>query len=166
LEAERQQFEVSKINEFRRGIAREVEQDGEKQVDILLDRFSGNPLPSEAKTRLKGVITFELDTALRRDSNFLQKRDRLLAEGNRNKIFATYKAEVGKLLPEIVKRVHREFYGTAKSVLRTSTDRGMGKAGHPNQQPNPGEIDWTRTSRSAVLDGKAYVKGRAEQVTW
>jgi hypothetical protein len=166
LEADRQQFEAGKTAEFQRGIVKEIEVDGGAQADKIIDQLSGSKLSSEAKFRLKGVITSELDAALRGDAAFLQKRDRLLAEGDRNKILTNYKAEVSKRLPEIVKKVHREFYGATRPVAKAPVDIGTGRAAQPGRQPDSNAIDWTRTSRRDVLDGKAYVKGRAEQVRW
>jgi hypothetical protein len=166
LEADRQQFEAGKTAEFQRGIVKEIELDGGAQADKIIDQLSGSKLSSEAKSRLRGVITSELDAALRADSDFLQRRDRLLAEGNRNKIVTNYKAEISKRLPEIVKKVHREFYGATRPVGKAPVDIGAGRAAQPGRQPDSSTIDWTRTSRRDVLDGKAYVKGRAEQVRW
>ena len=166
LEADRQQFEAGKTAEFQRGIVKEIEVDGGAQADKIIDQLSGSKLSSEAKFRLKGVITSELDAALRGDAAFLQKRDRLLAEGDRNKILTNYKAEISKRLPEIVKKVHREFYGATRPVAKAPVDIGTGRAAQPGRQPDSNAIDWTRTSRRDVLDGKAYVKGRAEQVRW
>ncbi|AEU37289.1 hypothetical protein [Granulicella mallensis] len=166
LEADRQQLEAGKTAEFQRGIVNEIERDGGTQADKIIDQLSGGKLSPEAKSRLRGVITAELDAALRGDSGFVQRRDRLLAEGNRNKILTNYKAEVGKRLPEIVKKVHREFYGATRPVIKAPVDIGTGRAAQPGRQPDSNTIDWTRTSRRDVLDGKAYVKGRAEQVRW
>ena len=166
LEADRQQFEAGKTAEFQRGIVKEIELDGGAQADKIIDQLSSSKLSSEAKVRLKGVITSELDAALRADTAFLQKRDRLLAEGNRNKIVTNYKAEISKRLPEIVKKVHREFYGATRPVAKAPVDIGTGRAAQAGRQPDSSAIDWTRTSRRDVLDGKAYVKGRAEQVRW
>jgi hypothetical protein len=77
-------------------VVSEIERDGGTQADKIIDQLSGGKLSSEAKSRLRGVITAELDAALRGDSGFVQRRDRLLAEGNRNRILTSYKAEVGK----------------------------------------------------------------------
>jgi hypothetical protein len=166
LEADRQQLEAGRTAEFQRGIVNEVELDGGTQADKIIDQLSGGKLSPEAKSRLRGVITAELDAALRGDSGFVQRRDRLLAEGNRSKILTNYKAEVGKRLPEIVKKVHREFYGATRPVIKAPVDIGTGRAAQSGRQPDSNTIDWTRTSRRDVLDGKAYVKGRAEQVRW
>ncbi|MBB5064553.1 hypothetical protein [Granulicella mallensis] len=77
-------------------VVSEIERDCGAQAGKIIDQLSGGKLSSEAKSRLRGVITAELDATLRGDSGFVQGRDRLLAEGNRNKILTSYKAEVGK----------------------------------------------------------------------
>jgi hypothetical protein len=166
LDADRQHFEAQRQGAFQHSIVKDIEQHGGAQSDKIIDQLSGGKLSSEAKSRLRGVITSELNAALRGDPSFIQKRDLLLAEGDRNKILTNYKAEVSKRLPEIVKRVHREFYGSTRSVVKAPVDIGTGRAARTSRQPSTGEIDWTRTSRRDVLDGKAYVKGKAEQVLW
>lgn len=165
LEADRTKFENDKRADFQRGIVSEIEADGGKQADTIIDQLSGGKLSPEAKTRLKGVITSELDASLKADTAFIQKRDRLLAEGDRSKIVTNYKAEIAKRLPDIVKKVHREFYG-AKPVAKVPTDIGTGRAAQTGKQPDASTIDWNRTSRRDVLDGKAYIKGLTAQVTW
>lgn len=166
LDADRRQFEAQRQGTFQHGIVKEIEQHGGTQSDKIIDQLSGGKLSSEAKFRLRGVITSELNAALRGDPSFIQKRDLLLAEGDRNKILTNYKAEVGKRLPEIVKRVHREFYGSTRPVVKAPVDIGTGRAARTSRQPSTSEIDWTRTSRRDVLDGKAYVKGKSEQILW
>lgn len=166
LDEDVKQFESRKTQEFQKGLVDEMEMEGGKQSDTLIDKLSGGKLSAEAKSRLKNVIASELDTTLRSDSSFIEKRDRLLAEGDRTKILTNFKTEFTKRLPEIVKKVYREFYGTSKPATTPNVDVGTGRGAQPGKQPDASTIDWTRTSRRDVLDGKAYVKGQTAQVTW
>jgi hypothetical protein len=168
LEQEKQEWQSAKTREFQKGIADEVTSSAAKQTTDLLKGLAGTRVLSEAATaRLRANIERELDAQLLADKGFIEKRDRLLKEGDRVKILANFNQEVTKRLPEITKRVYREFYGTAAPV-KAKTDVGQGTGGATGQakQPSRDQIDWTRTTQRMILDNQAFVKGQTAKVTW
>lgn len=110
--------------------------------------------------------------ALQGDKTFTSKFESLLKEGNGQAAVKLTRSRVERLMPEIAKKTYKVFnLGTTTQQKKEQQQTNQQRANVPPQtklarQPQPEEIDWNRTNSGMILDGKAFLKGRKELVTF
>jgi hypothetical protein len=120
---------------------------------------------------------------VRQDQAFQQSLKGILATRDKDRALQFSKARADKIIAEAVRKTYKAFYtmGGGKAVdSRQKTQaaqatRDIGQGAAPvklDHTPGEGEVDWKRVPpgykrvEDALLDGKAYLKGKKELVSF
>lgn len=134
-----------------------------------------------------------LTDQLAKDRGFQQQKDRLLQSRDERGVLRLYQQKFAYLLadaagPKIARQVANIFFrGKVNSTTETrrrggdqnrggaDRNRGNGNNGgggdnktvvRVSSRPEPGQIDYSRTTDSMIMDGRCYLRGKKEIHAW
>jgi hypothetical protein len=192
FQTERQQWEQQKAQEFTTSVAKEGNAYSLSAIErTLASEFNARGMNLDALK--KGdpesfqILLNNCDAAVGRvitaDQGFQQNYRAILASRNKEQAVQYAKAKIDKVVAEAVRKTYKAFYtlGGGKAVdnrqktQAAQATRDIGPGAAPvklDKMPQPEEIDRARlpkgyrTIEDALLDGKAYLKGKKELVSF
>lgn len=136
----------------------------------------------------------QLTETLKKDRGFQSQKDRLMQSRDAAAVTRLYQQKIDYLLsapegPKIARRVANIFYRGATATNNNAGAARRSNAGGNSQRqaggganqggggggtgtvrlsarPDPGTIDYNRTTDTMILDGKGYLKGKKELHQW
>ena len=178
FQQEKQTFEQQKQKEFEQSINTENYQANTRTVDSVLAReFQrvGQNLEAFKKSNPDGYRLMlknsleGLTEILSADTEFNRRLSAIVQTKDRAKATRFVQSTVAQKAPDIVTKIFRAFTKGAAKPMQKAVVPQNGQRTQPvimSKQPGEKDIDWNRTTSDMVLAGKAFVKGRKEQVSW
>lgn len=183
FERERQEWETQKQNEFRDSVGKEMQSFYVQNIEsaISAEFKTRNRSFSQLKSSNEDAYWMMVNDTYNRirqslssDKAFIGKFESLLQRGDGAAAKKLAQSRAQRIIAEAAKKTYSAFNvgsGTATAQAKTTAQTQQQRANAPpttklNTQPQPEQIDWGRTDPGMVLDGKAYLKGRKELVTF
>lgn len=193
LDADRQQFETERREAFKADVGANIKTHMETAIESELGKHlklrgidikvlrKNDP---DAFESLFTDVDRRIASGIKADKKFLDAKDALMSSGNKAQVLKHYRAKIDSLIVDAAKKTDKVFYSAgggkqqnnAARVGANNARKDLSGGGSPGPQlgarPEQGTIDWQRvpagykTVESAILDGKAYVKGRKDLVNW
>ena len=183
FEQEKREYEEKKQTEFRENVGKELQ-------SFYLQNIESS-LGAEFKARNRNFPQLKTSNpdsywdmvnstynrvrqALSSDKTFVSKFESLLQNGDGEGAKKLAQSRAQRMMAESAKKTYNAFNigsgaatAQAKSTTETQQQRTtVAPTTKLSKQPEPEQIDWNRTQSGMILDGKAYLKGRKELVTF
>lgn len=179
LSKEREEWENQKAQDFHQSVTNEMRTFNSRQIDTDLDgqltKAGKNPQAfktqnAESYEILRRNCNEAIQQIIAKDQNWVKQHQAMLMSGDKAKVLQFTQAKIKQVSPQAVKQTLRAFLafgGQAKPTVPTNGGvKSEAKVVQLSKQPESKEIDWSRTTNSMVLSGKAFLRGRKEMVTF
>lgn len=184
LNQERQQFETQKQQEFGQSLEKEHATHNLRRLDTVLAKAfakSGTTLEAMKKQDYEGYwrLIENCNGAVAKlvgaDTRFQGQYNSIVTSGDRQRAMKFGQARLNQ--PDVVEAINKTYNTFYKFFNRSQAKPGQVRTNGNGQAtgtvqlasvPNPKDLDWPRMNAHGVkpIDGKAYLKGRKELVTF
>ena len=183
LTKEREEWENQKAQDYHESVTNEMRTFNSKQIDsdltAQLTKAGRNAQQfqkqnAESYEILRKNCNESIQGILSKDQTFLKQYGAILQTGDKAKALQFAQAKIRMVSPEAVKRTLRAFLafgGTpATKAPVPANGNGNGTAAkltgelQLSKMPDAKEIDWSRTDKSMILQGKAFIKTQKQMV--
>ena len=181
LEREKAEWEEKKQTEFRDNIGKEMRTFYVQNIETnLANEFKARnrnfaqlkKADEETYWAMMNDAYGRVRQVLSADQQFQSKFESLIKEGNGQAAAKLAKSRAERILADVAKKTYKVFnLGTTTQQRKEQAQTNQQRTNVPPQSklskaPQPEEIDWNRSDSKMIMDGKAFLKGRKDMVTF